>query len=169
MSWDRFVKLFHWSMATGIVANYFFLEDGDQPHEWLGYVLCAFVAARIIWGFYGPTNARFSSFLGSPLTALREVRSLNKSHELPDTHTVAGGYQLLFVMGLVLGLGATGWIHDLDAFWGEDWPADVHEYMATALIILAGVHISAVAWMQLALKMPVLRRMWLFRRKRTGH
>ena len=164
MSWDRFVKLFHWSLATGIVANYFFLEEGDQPHEWLGYLLCGLVVARLIWGFYGPASAQFSSFLARPAVAMREIRSLNTSHELPNTHTAAGGYQLVLVMFLVLGLGITGWIHDLDAFWGEDWPADLHEYMANALIILAGVHVLAIGWMQLGLNMPIIQRMWFSRR-----
>jgi len=164
MSWDRFVKLFHWSLATGIVANYFILEEGDQAHEWLGYALCVLVVARLIWGFCGPSNAKFSSFLGSPTTVINEIRSLKSTHELPQTHTVAGGYQLLLVMFLVFGLGVTGWVHDLDAFWGEDWPADFHEYMANTLIILALLHVSAVGWMQLGLKMPVIQRMSLFRR-----
>ena len=53
------------------------------------------------------------------------------------SHTAAGGYQLVLVMTLVAGLGITGWMHDLDAFWGEDWPAEVHELLANALLTLA--------------------------------
>ena len=162
MIWGRFIRLFHWSLAAGVVANYFFLEDGDQPHEWLGYALCVFVVARLVWGFKGPPNAKFSSFMGSPKAVYDEIHSLNKTRALPNTHTVAGGYQLLLVIFLVLGLTITGWIHDLDAFWGEDWPADTHKYMANGLIFLASLHVLAVAWMQLRLKLPVIQRMGLF-------
>jgi len=87
MSWDHFVKVFHWSLATGIVANYFFLEDGDQPHEWLGYGLCALIVCRILWGIFGPASARFASFLRRPSTLWQELTGLATAHELPDTHT----------------------------------------------------------------------------------
>lgn len=163
MSWDRFVKFFHWSLATGIVANYFFLEDGDQPHEWLGYALCGLVIIRLFWGFRGPSNARFTSFLARPRAVWKEVLSLGRPHELPRTHTAAGGYQLVLIMLLIMGLGVTGWIHDLDAFWGEDWPEDAHEIMANALITLSALHVTTVLWIQFVLKMPVIRRMWIFR------
>jgi cytochrome b len=85
---------------------------------------------------------------------------LATAHELPDTHTAAGGYQLVLVMALVAGLGITGWMHDLDAFWGEDWPAEVHELLANALLTLASLHVAAIMWMQWVLKMPIIRRMW---------
>jgi cytochrome b len=147
-------------LATGIVANYFFLEDGDQPHEWLGYVLCALIVCRILWGFFGPASARFASFLRRPSTLWQELTGLATAHELPDTHTTAGGYQLILVMILIAGLGITGWMHDLDAFWGEDWPAEVHELLANALIVLASLHVAAIMWMQWVLKMPIIRRMW---------
>jgi cytochrome b len=147
-------------LATGIVANYFFLEDSDQPHEWLGYVLCALIVCRILWGFFGPASARFASFLRRPSTLWQELTGLATAHELPDTHTTAGGYQLILVMILIAGLGITGWMHDLDAFWGEDWPAEVHELLANALLVLASLHVAAIMWMQWVLKMPIIRRMW---------
>ena len=160
MSWDHFVKVFHWSLATGIVANYFFLEDGDQPHEWLGYGLCALIVCRILWCIFGPASARFTSFLRRPSTLWQELTGLATAHELPDTHTTAGGYQLVLVMIFIAGLGITGWMHDLDAFWGEDWPAEVHELLANALLVLASLHVAAIMWMQWVLKMPIIRRMW---------
>lgn len=163
MSWDRFVKVFHWSLATGIVANYIFLEGGDQPHEWLGYALCVLVITRLFWGFRGPSNARFISFMTRPSAVWKGVLLLRTPHELPRTHTAAGGYQLVLMMLLIMGLGVTGWIHDLDAFWGDDWPEDAHDIMANALITLSALHVTVVLWMQFVLNMPVIRRMWIFK------
>ncbi|PTT72500.1 cytochrome B, partial [Pseudomonas sp. HMWF007] len=35
--WDPLVRLFHLSIASVFVANYFFNEAGDDWHVWLGY------------------------------------------------------------------------------------------------------------------------------------
>ena len=41
MRWDLYIRLFHWSLASGIVANYFLLEEGEILHEWVGYIATA--------------------------------------------------------------------------------------------------------------------------------
>ena len=91
MRWDLYIRLFHWSLAAGIVANYFLLEEGETLHEWVGYVVCALVVLRLLWGFLGPTRARFSTFLKPPNIAFYEMRELASPHTLPNTHTALGG------------------------------------------------------------------------------
>ena len=167
MRWDLFIRLFHWSLAAGIVANYFLLEEGEILHEWVGYIACALVASRLLWGFMGPTRARFSAFLRSPSAAFYELRGLTAPHDLPNTHTALGGYQLVLVLALVIGVGLTGWMQDLDAFWGEDWPQDLHELLANALILVACLHVAAALWIHFALKTPSLHRMWFGRKHET--
>ena len=48
MRWDLYIRLFHWSLASGIVANYLLLEEGETLHEWVGYVVCALVVVRLL-------------------------------------------------------------------------------------------------------------------------
>ena len=167
MRWDLYIRLFHWSLASGIVANYFLLEEGEILHEWVGYIACALVASRLLWGFMGPTRARFSAFLKSPSAAFHEMTELASPHTLPNTHTALGGYQLVLVLALVIGVGLTGWMQDLDAFWGEDWPQDLHELLANALILVACLHVAAVLWIHFVLKTPLLHRMWFGRNYNT--
>lgn len=61
--WDLFVRIFHWTVAIGFFVAYF-SEDGPMTlHVWAGYVVGALVVLRILWGFVGPKNARFSDFI----------------------------------------------------------------------------------------------------------
>ena len=60
--WDAFVRLFHWSVATLFLLDFWVLEAGDPPHEWVGYAIGFLLLGRVLWGFIGSHNARFSSF-----------------------------------------------------------------------------------------------------------
>ena len=68
--WDPFVRVFHWSLVACVFLN-FLVEEGEAPHQWIGYAASALVAARIVWGFVGSRYARFSDFFPTP-TRLRQ-------------------------------------------------------------------------------------------------
>ncbi len=160
MLWDLFTRVFHWSLALGIALNYWLLEAGDPPHEWLGYALAALVLARVGWGFAGPENARFSSFVVGPRRILRSLRHFADDYREHIGHSPLAGWMILFLLALVLALGITGWMQDLDAFWGEDWLEELHEYLAHLLIAAAAVHVVAVLWIQRRFGLPLVRSMW---------
>jgi cytochrome b len=69
---------------------------------------------------------------------------------------------ILALMMLVLAVGLTGWMHTLDAFWGEEWLQELHEHAATLLIALATLHALA------AIVMGRLERTHLIRAMFTG-
>ncbi|AJG24694.1 Cytochrome b [Cupriavidus basilensis] len=50
---------------------------------------------------------------------------------------------MLTMWTLILALAVTGWMSRLDAFWGEDWPKDVHGLLADILMVLIAVHVIA--------------------------
>lgn len=162
--WDRFVRLFHWSLVGCVLANYFWLDDGEDIHQWLGYVASALVVARIGWGFVGSRHARFRSFFPTPSRLRRHVSGLlSGQHEFHAGHNPLGALMMLVLMATVLTLGLTGWMQSLDAFWGETWLQDLHEVAANMLMALAGVHALA------ALVMGRLERTRLVRAMITGH
>ena len=43
--WDLFVRIFHWSLVACVFLN-FLVEEGEAPHQWIGYAASALVAAR---------------------------------------------------------------------------------------------------------------------------
>ena len=74
--WDRFVRLFHWSVAGAFLLDFWVLEEGDPPHEWVGYFLGVLLVMRIVWGFIGPANARFINFLPTPRRVKHHINDL---------------------------------------------------------------------------------------------
>lgn len=161
--WDRFVRLFHWTVVTCVVLNYFVLEEGEWPHEWTGYFAAAFVAARIVWGFIGSKHARFSDFFPTPSRVRQHMQAMrSRQAEHHWGHNPLGALMMLLLMALVLSLGLTGWMQGTDTFFGEDWLQNLHKCLADALVISAGLHAAA------AIVMGRLERTRLIKAMITG-
>lgn len=145
--WDLFVRLFHWALVGCVLTNYFWLDDGEDLHQWLGYAASALVVARTVWGFVGTRHARFSQFFPTPSRLRRHVSALLAGrHDFHEGHNPLGALMMLALMATVLALGLTGWMQTLDAFFGDAWLQDAHEWLGSALIALAFVHaLAAIA------------------------
>ncbi|MGH8353813.1 MAG: cytochrome b/b6 domain-containing protein [Pseudomonas sp.] len=150
--WDPLVRLFHWSMAGVFIANYFFTEDAW--HRWLGYYVVAWLVVRLVWGFIGSPAARWADFWPTPARLAAHVRalvSLRPCHRLG--HSPLGALVMILMMLLMLGLGVTGFmLEEIDYFWGEDLPRDIHELFADALLGLVCLHVSAALLESLRLR-----------------
>lgn len=103
--WDRFVRLFHWTVAAAFFVAY--LSEGAllEVHVWAGYTIGVLVAMRVVWGFVGPPHARFRDFVCGPWAAWRYLLRL-LAFRAPRHlgHSPAGG---LMVIALLVGLLAT--------------------------------------------------------------
>jgi cytochrome b len=142
--WDLFVRVFHWTLVSCVLLNQFVLEEGDPPHEWAGYLAAALVAARIVWGFIGSRHARFSDFFPTPARLrehLQAMRSGRPQHHWG--HNPVGALMMFLLMALVIALGMTGWMQGTDAYFGEEWLQELHEVLAHALIVAAGLHAAS--------------------------
>jgi cytochrome b len=142
--WDRFVRVFHWTLVGTVLLNQFALEEGEALHEWAGYLAAALVVARIVWGFIGSRHARFADFFPTPSRLRRHLQALRSGRpEHHWGHNPFGALMMFLLMGLVLALGLTGWMQGLDAFWGEEWLQDLHETFADGLLLAAGLHAAS--------------------------
>lgn len=63
------------------------------------------------------------------------------------SHNPHGGLMALMLWLLILALAISGWIMRLDAFWGEDWPQEVHTWLSLALEVCVCVHVAAAVLM----------------------
>jgi cytochrome b len=157
--WDLLVRLTHWSVAVLFLSVYFLPEEGEDWHEYLGYGLGALLLLRLLWGFVGSANARFSSFFPTPSRIRRYLSRFPASEAEWPGHNPLGG---LMVVSLWLGLvlcALSGWLQTTDWFWGEDWPEMLHEYSANAVLALVCLHVPAVFIMQRISGRPLLAQM----------
>ncbi len=142
--WDPFVRVFHWTLVACVLLNSFVVDDGEDLHQWLGYLASALVLARIVWGFVGTRHARFADFWPTPTRVLNHLRALQAGRlEHHAGHNPLGALMMLALIVLVLSLGLTGWLQTTDAFWGEEWLEDLHEAVGDGLLIAAGLHAAA--------------------------
>ncbi len=167
--WDPVVRIFHWTLAAVVVANYWLTEPGEDVHTWLGYTAVAAVLVRVVWGFLGTKHARFADFPVS-LAALREHFGELRARALPADagHNPLGAmmiYLMFFLVGL---LACTGWLHEeVDALYGNDLLQQVHAYAAHTLWIGAMIHVAAVFIVQHVGRIELLRPMITGRRRLT--
>jgi cytochrome b len=141
--WDPLVRVVHWTVAFGCLLNLFVLEDG-AAHEVIGYIVAGAMTLRIVWGFIGPRYARFSDFVRGP-GAIRAyiADNLKGRSKRYIGHNPAASVMMLALMGLVVGVSVSGHMMGMDAFWGEDWVEDMHEFFANSILALALLHAGA--------------------------
>jgi hypothetical protein len=81
-----------------------FIDEPLWLHNWLGYTAATLVTLRVIWGFVGPQEARFSSFVRGPRVVLQYFLDLIRlSSKRYLGHSPAGGAMviaLLFMLGV---------------------------------------------------------------------
>ena len=51
--WDRFVRLFHWSLVALFAVSYMSAEEIEWLHVYSGYTIATLVVLRLIWGVIG--------------------------------------------------------------------------------------------------------------------
>jgi cytochrome b len=144
--WDVWVRLTHWTVAGIVLFNLF--GPTDALHRWLGYAAAALVAVRVVWGFVGSRHARFSAWWPTFAHLRDYLRSLaagKPMHHL--SHNPLGGAMALLLWFLILALAVSGWVMRTDAFWGEDWPQEIHTWLSYAVEVCVCVHVAAALLM----------------------
>ena len=64
--WDPFVRVFHWSLVSCVVLNFFVVDDGETLHQFIGYLAAGLVAARFVWGADADHRERDGPWRASP-------------------------------------------------------------------------------------------------------
>jgi cytochrome b len=138
--WDPLVRLTHWGIAAAVILNGLILEDGDQAHIVAGYVALSLLALRLLWGFVGTEEARFSAFPPSPSGAMAHIRRIASGKvETHRSHNPLGALMVYTLWAALAVVIATGLAMEADVFpgEGEEYAAVAPEAMPDARIILA--------------------------------
>ncbi|MDR6846928.1 cytochrome b/b6 domain-containing protein [Sphingomonas sp. BE137] len=140
--WDPLVRIFHWTVAGGVIANLTFLRHEKAPHIYVGYAVVAALVIRLGWGFVARGHARFASFVPGPRRLLGYFGAMMRHREPRYVgHNPAGAAMIVLLMALLATVGTTGWMMGLDAFWGIAWVETLHEVTANLLIGAVALHV----------------------------
>ncbi|MGI3186879.1 cytochrome b/b6 domain-containing protein [Nioella aestuarii] len=145
--WDPLVRIFHWSLVIAFAANALFTDPESNLHEWIGYVVVALIAIRILWGVVGTRYARFTSFPPSASGALGQLSDIATGRKRAHLgHTPLGAMMIYNLLLTMLAIGVSGYMMTTNAYWGVDWVEELHEIFVTWAEISIVLHIGAVIW-----------------------
>lgn len=143
--WDAPVRVFHWLTVLSFAGAYLTAESERWRllHVTLGYTMAGLVAFRIVWGLVGTRHARFANFVRGPAAVLRYLKALLRgAPEHSVGHNPAGALAIVVMLGLALGITASGWATFNDL--GGDWLEEAHELAANLMLAVVGVHVAGV-------------------------
>ncbi len=113
--YDLPTRVFHWTFAGLFVAAYTIGSTVDDAsprfvlHMLAGGLLAAAVLLRLVWGVAGTRHARLSDFSLSPAALVGYLRGvLSGQARTWAGHDPASSWAALVMMGLGLGMAATG-------------------------------------------------------------
>lgn len=120
--WDAPLRAFHWALVL-VVAGSFLTHYASGPlttagvdafrwHARCGYAAAVLLTFRVLWGFVGPTHARFVDFVRGPRAAWAYVREMRRGHDVAAPpvvgHNPLGGWMVLVLLALLLAQAITG-------------------------------------------------------------
>ncbi len=173
--WDLPTRLFHWLLATAVLAQVITGKIGGGAMDWhfrIGYCVFALLGFRLVWGLIGGHWSRFSSFVRGPATVWRYLRGEHR----PDDHFHVGhnplgtGSVLAMLALLVVQVG-TGLVADDEI--ASVGPLNKYVSSATAssatawhkgagqglIITLVVLHVAAIAWYRYRKQQHLVRAM----------
>ena len=158
--WDLLTRIFHWSLVVAFATAWVTEDDFKDLHELAGYVVLGLVAFRLIYGFIGPKHSRFSDFIKSPVSVKAYLFNLLAGrHESHLGHNLAAGYMVMALLASVTLAALTGWMMEIDMFWGYEWVEEIHEALASLALGLVFIHIAGVIVMSLVEKQNLVKSM----------
>jgi len=107
--WDRYVRFFHWTLVAAFATAYLTGEEEPPWHFYAGYLICALLVSRVLWGVIGSRHARFTDFITPPSAAVAYVRSLVSGPvKYYRGHNPAGGWMVLMLLAALTLTVSTG-------------------------------------------------------------
>lgn len=164
--WDLFVRVGHWTLVTAFVVAYLSEGEPRAVHAFAGYAIALYVLARLVWGFAGPSTARFGSFIESPRAALRYLLNLPRGRARRHLgHSPAGAWMVVLLLASLAATTGAGLmlyaLHDgagplanvvtptAPAAEREDPRVELweerHELLANLTVLLVLLHVGGVA------------------------
>ena len=141
--WDIPTRLFHWLFALSFTVAFITAEtDGwAATHVFTGLLMFALLIYRVIWGVVGSRYARFSSFLYSPIAAIKYLlETLQSKAERHVGHNPAGSWAIYLMLVLGVGISVSG----LPLLTSGEQYEEIHEALSYGALAVVVLHIAGV-------------------------
>lgn len=157
--WDIPTRFFHWLLVGLVIFSFITGKIGlttMKYHEWSGFAILVLIGFRLVWGFIGGRQSRFSTFVKGPAAVMHYASSLlSKGSKRHIGHNPLGGWSVLAMLTSLLiqvgtGLFANddilteGPLYALVSKQTSDWLTGIHHLNQKVLLVLVVIHIGAV-------------------------
>lgn len=167
--WDLPLRVFHWALVACVIGSFVTQSIGGNAMEWhgrCGLTVLGLVTFRLVWGFVGPTTARFASFLRGPAV----IRDYLQGRWHGIGHNPLGALSVVALLATLLTLALTGlFANDDILFEGplyglvtkdlSDRITELHEGFEPVILTLVGLHLAAIAFYVRVKKQSLVRAM----------
>jgi cytochrome b len=153
--------MFHWLFALSFLGAYL-TADGERwrlLHVTLGYTLAGLLAFRVLYGVFGPRQARLGllwrklaatpSWLAAVAQAWRAGTAEGLNWRQGQNLLMALAVAALLVLVVPLTLSGYGTYNDWGDFLGGDWLEDLHEFFGNAFLAVVLGHLALIAGLSL--------------------
>jgi cytochrome b len=154
--WDLPLRLFHWSLVASVATAFVSAQIGGNAMVWhgrAGLAVVGLLVFRVVWGFVGPSPARFASFVKGPAA----IRTYLRGEWRGIGHNPLGALSVLALLSLLAAQALSGlFANDDISFQGHLYPlvgADlssqitgIHKLFEPLLIALVTLHLGAIAF-----------------------
>jgi cytochrome b len=159
--WDLPTRLFHWLLVCLVAISITTAMIGGLAmpyHEGCGVAILVLVLFRVMWGFMGGTQSRFTAFIRGPQEVLRYARALLENNAKRYIgHNPLGGWSIIAMLTALGVQAGTGLFANDDiltegplAHWVSKAISDsltrIHLINKVVLMGLVVVHVSAVVF-----------------------
>jgi cytochrome b len=157
--WDLPVRLVHWLLVALIAFSWWSVRNHHTDwHIWSGIGILTLLVFRLLWGFFGSSTARWSSFVRGPRTVVAYLRG----RWAGTGHTPLGALSVVALFGALaiqVGLGLISQDDD-GLFFGplsslvssdtSDRARDLHEFwFENVIVVLIALHLGAILFYRL--------------------
>lgn len=158
--WDLPVRIFHWLLAVLVAVMFISAEfENFDIHILAGKGIAILLVVRIVWGFIGSSNARFSALFFHPREYVSYIADLPRRQPgYSVAHSPIGSLAVIAILSIIAVQVATGLVaSDIDgliegpfayyvSYDTSRWATGVHHTNETLVLYVIGLHLAANAF-----------------------
>ena len=174
---DAPTRMFHWLFALSFVGAYL-TADGENfrlLHVTLGYTMAGLLVFRVLYGLFGPRQARLG-VLWRKLTGLPAwLRSVRTAPSLSavngrQAQNLLMALAVFALLAMVVPLALSGYAtyNDWGDILGGNWLEEVHEFFGEAFLFVVLVHLALILLLSLLRRKNQAAPMFTGRAEGTG-